>query len=88
MCDFNVGPENTYIKSFCDNSDLTNLIKEHTCFKNQKNPSCIDLILINRSRSFQNSCTIETGLSDFHKVILTVMKSFQKYKPRIIKFRD
>ena len=25
MGDFNVGPENTYIKSFCDNFDLTNL---------------------------------------------------------------
>ena len=87
MCDFNVGPENTYIKSFCNNFDLKNLIKEPTCFKNPENPSCIDLILTNRSRSFQNSCNVETGLSDFHKMTLTVMKnSFQKYKPRIKNF--
>ena len=89
MVDFNVVPETTYIKSFCDNFDLTNFIKEPTCFKNPENPSCIDLIFTNRPRGFQNSCAIETGLSDFHKMTLTVMKkSFQKYKPRIIKFRD
>ena len=89
MGDFNVGPENTYIKSFCDKFDLTNLIKGPTCFKNPENPPCIDLIFTNRARCFQNSCAIETGLSDFHKMTFTVMKkSFQKYKPRIIKFWD
>ena len=70
MFDFNVGPENTNIKSFCDNFDLTNLNKKLTCFKNQKNPPCIDLILTNRPRSFQNSCATETGFSDFHKMTL------------------
>ena len=79
MGDFNLGPENTYIKSFCDNFDLANLIKEPTCFKNPENPSCIDLSFTNRPRDFQNSCAIETGLSDFHKMTLTVMKKyFQK----------
>ena len=52
-------------------------------------PSCIDLILSNRPRIFQNSCAIETGLSDFHKMTLTVTKkSFLEYKPRLIIFRD
>ena len=89
MGDFNVGPENTYIKSFCDNFHLINFIKESTCFKNPENPSCIDLFLTNRPRGFQNSCAIETGLSDFHMMTLTAMKkSSQKYRPRIIKFRD
>ena len=49
MCDFNVGPDNTYIKRFCDNFELTNLIKEATCFKNPENPSCNGLILTKRS---------------------------------------
>ena len=49
MCDFNVRPDNTYIKRFCDNFDLTNLIKEATCFKNPENPSCNGLILTKRS---------------------------------------
>ena len=86
MFDFNVGPENTNIKSFCDNFDLTNLNKKLTCFKNPQNPPCIDLILTNRPRSFQNSCATETGFPDFHKMTLTVMKkSFRKYKPTISK---
>ena len=49
MRDFNPGPENTYINCFCNNFDLTNLIKEPTCFKNPENPSCIDLFLTNKS---------------------------------------
>ena len=65
MCDFNVGPENTYIKSFCDNFDLKNLIKKSTCCKNPENLSCIDLIVTSIPESFQNSSAIETGLPDF-----------------------
>ena len=41
------------------------LIKDPTCFKNPRNPSCIDLISTNSPYSFQNSCVIETGVSDF-----------------------
>ena len=48
------------------------------CFKNPEKPSWIDLILTNCPRSFQNSCTIETGLSDFHKLVVTVMKTTYK----------
>ena len=51
------------------------------------NPSCVDLILTNRPRSFQNSCTLENGLSDFHKMTLTALKSsFAKQKPRILNY--
>ena len=60
-----------------------------TCFKNPDNPSCIDLILTNCSRSIQNSGVIETGLSDFHKLVVTVMKTtFKKSKPKIITYRS
>ena len=59
------------------------------CFKNPSNPSCIDLILTNAPRSFQNSCAIETGLSDCHKMTITVMKAtFEKLPPKVIKYRD
>ena len=68
---------------------MTNLIKEPTCFKNPEILSCIDLILRNMPWSFQNSCAIETGLSDFHEMTHTVMKKyFQNYKSGIIKFPD
>ena len=66
-----------------------NLIKEHTCSKNPLNPSCIDQMLTDKVRSFQNSQTIETGLSDFHKMTLTVLKTFvPKQAPLAIKYRD
>ena len=40
-------------------------------------------------RSFQNSYAIETGLSDFHKMIVTILKIyFQKKEPKIIQYRD
>ena len=40
-------------------------------------------------RSFQTACVIETGLSDFHLMTLTVMrKSFKKLKPRVMDYRS
>ena len=40
-------------------------------------------------RSFHNSCAIETGLSDFRKMIVTVMKlHFQNKVPKIIQCRN
>ena len=65
------------------------LSKTKTCFKNPENPSCIDLILINSPRSFQNSNVFETGLSDFHKLTTTVLKQyFPKPKPNVVNYRD
>ena len=53
------------------------------------NPTCIDLMLTNSNQSFQNSYTIETGLSDFYKMIVTVSKVyFQKREAKIINYRD
>ena len=73
------------MKVFCDFYEFKNLIKDATCYKNPENPSRIDLILTNNPNSFQNSGVIETGLSDFHKMTVTVMKtSFEKLKPNII----
>ena len=74
------------MKVFCDFYKFKNLIKDA---KNPENPSCIDLILTNNTNSFQNSGVIETGLSDFHKMTVTVMKTtFEKLKPNIIHYRD
>ena len=63
--------------------------KEKTCFKGVHNRSCVDLILTNNDMTFQNTTTVFTGLSDFYKLILTVLKtSFTKSKPRKIIYRD
>ena len=87
--DFNVEINQPSMKSFWDSYTLTSLIKESTCYKNLQNPSCIDLILTNIPCSFQNSYVVETGLSDFHKMTVTVMKiTYEKLKPKIKKNRD
>ena len=51
MGDFNSEPA---ISGFCEIYNTKNIIKEKTCFKNPENPTCIDLILTNRPRSFQD----------------------------------
>ena len=87
--DFNSEMGENAMSDFCDTYNLINLIKDPTCFKNPLNPSTIDLILTNRPRSFQNSLTIETGLSDHHKLTVTTMRSFfPKQVPTIITYRD
>ena len=64
-------------------------MKQQTCYKNPENPSCIDLILTNSHRSFQNTNVFETGLSDFHKMTVSVLKShFPKQKPNIVSYRS
>ena len=87
--DFNAEITNSSLKNFCECYNLNSLIKKPTCFKNPENPSCIDLILTNRKNSFHNSKPIEIGLSDFHKLTVTVLKTFfKKQEPKIIKYRD
>ena len=87
--DFNIEVDDQNMKTFCDSYSLTSLIKKPTCYKNPSHPKCIDLILTNVSRSFQTTCVIETGLSDFHLMTLTVMrKSLKTLKPRIINYRS
>ena len=87
--DFNVGIDEPHMKSFCEAYNLTNLIKQPTCYKNPDNPTCIDLILTNVPRTFQSTCVIETGLSDFHLMTLTIMrKTFKRQMPRIINYRS
>ena len=67
---FNARAEDSSVKMFCSSYNLTGMISRPTCFKNPEKLSCIDLILTNCPRNFQNSCVIETGLSDFHKIIV------------------
>ena len=87
--DLNSEPTESAVKDFCEIYSCKNLIKDNTCFKNPLKPSCIDLMITNRPKSFQNSVTVETGLSDFHKMTLTVMKVFyKKQKTNIVTYRN
>ena len=77
------------MKEFCEVYNLENLIKGPTCFKSVENPSSIDIMLTNKMSSFQNSMTVETGLSDCHKMTVTVLKRYFKMKdPITITYRD
>ena len=73
---------------FCEIFDLTNLINFDTRVT-KKHSSSIYVILTNRKGCFKNSGTVETGVSDFHKMVLTIFKGrFIKQKPIKITYRD
>ena len=87
--DFNIDRVDEILDDFIFEQNLKNLVKENTCFKSTENPSCIDLFLTNTPLSFQNTTLVATGLSDFHKMVVTVMKTtFPKAEPQILCYRD
>ena len=86
--DFNVKEDDTILEEFMADFHAKNLVKDPTCFKSIENPSCIDLFITNSYQSFRNTTTVATGLSDFHKMAVTVLKTtFPKAKPKIITYR-
>ena len=73
--DFNSEFSEPCLNDFCDIYNLNNLVKEPAWFKKPDNPSCIDLFLTNRP--------------DFHKLVVTVLKTFyKKQRPKIIHYRN
>ena len=60
--------------NFCCTFDLTYLIYVKTSFKPRTSQSSLD-VLTNRPRSFQKTAPITTGLSDYHKMIITSFRS-------------
>ena len=89
MGDFNSQIEEEPMTDFCETYNLQNLVKEPTCYKNVHNPTLIDLILTSRVNSFQDTFCCQTGISDYHKMTITVLKTyFQKLKPKKIKYRS
>ena len=89
MGDFNVEIDDPKMQTCCEVYNFKSLIKQPTCYKNPIKPSCMDLMLTNFPRMFQSTCVIETGLSDFHLMTVTVLrKTFKKVRPRIINYRS
>ena len=85
--DFNAESSEFSLCEFCDMYNLKNLIDEPTCYKNPNNPSSIDVNLTNRKRRFRNSTASETGLSDHHKMIITVLNgNMNKKYPVLFKY--
>ena len=86
MGDYNVDVKETNFKGFFNQHKLKALNEEPTCFNNVDNPSSTDLFLTNSSKSFEKCLILETGMSDFHKLIITILKvKPDKLSPRIVK---
>ena len=87
MGGFNLEPCNKRLGYFLIGKPLVNLVKTNTSFKHSG--SCIDLILTNWKYSFKNTTSYETGLSDHHHMILTMLKTtFQQKEPKCLIYRD
>ena len=91
MSDFNANASEPTIIPFCNLFKLKNFVKEPARYKNPENSRCINLFLIlflTVSRSFHNTCVFETGLSDFHKLVLTILRQkFESLPSKIIRCR-
>ena len=89
MGDFNTEESQDSMKTFLYQFNLKNIVKDKTCFKNVRSPSSIDLILTTSPSSFQNTTVLTTGLSDFHKMVVSVLKlKVLNDKPKEIHYRD
>ena len=74
------------MESFCTINNLKYIIGEPTRYKNPDNLTGIDFILTNCPKSFQEPSTLETGLSDFHKMVITVFKA-PNLTPKVVKYQ-
>ena len=64
------------------------LVKGKTCIT-RDHEFLIDIILTNRSNCFMHTNTFELGISDVHKMSLTILKSqVARLKPKNIMYRS
>ena len=80
----NVESEQESIAELLNLCNLKNIVKQYISFKNSDKRTCIDLIMTNCPRSFQNRNTLEEEFPDFHKLTFTALKKhFPKRKPKV-----
>ena len=79
---------NNYLCNFIDAFSLTNIVNSKTCLTNL-NRTLLDIMLTSKPKPFCKTCTIETGLSDCHKMIVTFFRaSFKRILSKNIVYRD
>ena len=87
--DFNVQENETIFSEFLNTYNAKNIVKDKTCFKSIENPSCVDLIIMDKPGSFQHINVFETGIWDHHKLATTVMKAkFTNAPPKYVHYHD
>ena len=85
---FNAEESKLVLAQFLHDYNAVNKIHENTCYKSMNNRSWIDLVSTNSHNSFQNMSTFCTGFSDFHKLVVTVSKTyFRKTAPAELHYR-
>ena len=85
--DFNMNPSHTQLSAFMEHYNYYNLIKNNTCFKGDG--SYIDLILTNRKYCFKNTSSFETGISDHHHLIYSILKTTcEKEESKKVTYRN
>ena len=86
--DLNLEVTENYLNGYCDIKSLKTPTRDPTCFKSSNNSPRMDMFLTNRPQCFQQTCTIETSVSDLHKMIVTVTKIlYKKQKSKSIQYR-
>ena len=87
--DFKAEESGPCLSQFLFEMNTKNIVKKPTCFKTLTNPSCIDLFITNISSNLQNMKAILKGLSDFHKMVVSVLKhTFHRSAPKELVYRD
>ena len=87
--DFNAEESELCLSEFLFEMNSKIIVKEPNCFKSLSNPSCTDLVITNSSSNFQNTKGISTGLSDFHKMVVSVLRhTFHWSAPKELVYRD
>ena len=87
--DFNLEISERSMHDVCNVYNPESISNTPTCFKNPANPSSIDLLLKNSKNNFDEILVLESGQSDFHKLVVSILKSyFKKEAPKVIIYRD
>ena len=87
--DLNCQEAEPILSEFLNMFNTKNIVKEETWFKSIENPGCIDLFLTYKPNLFFNTSTFNAGLSDYHKMVVTVLrKTLQWAQPKVVSYRD
>ena len=80
--DLKISCDDERLKEFCNSFSLGHFIKKPTCYMGT-NPSSVDHIITNTTSLFMKCYTVETGISDYHKLIMSICRlTFAKGKSK------
>jgi hypothetical protein len=69
--------------------NMTNIIKDATCFKNMSNPTLLDPKVTNNAKRLIAHLNKSIGVSDFHNIVCAATRiKCQKFSPHIVTYRS